>query len=315
MIKYLKLIRLPNLIIIVLTQYLMRYSIINSILEYNGFRLQMSDILFALLVLSTVCIAAAGYVINDYFDRRIDLINRPGEVIVGSQIDRRYAMILHIILNLIGVGLGFYLAFVVRIYLLAIVYLAVSGLFWYYSTNYKRQFLIGNLIVAVLTALVPLQVVLYENVLLIRSFDSSVLEISKVIFWWVTAFSFYAFITNLIREIIKDIEDFEGDIAFGRNSLPVVLGVKSSKIIVSILLALTVGALLYTYFFHVNDIITLIYLICAIILPIIGLIVMVTIGKNKKDFHRASNLLKIIMLTGILYSLVVQYIITQNLSA
>ncbi len=119
----------------------------------------------------------------------------------------------------------------------------------------------------------------------------------------------------MIREIIKDIEDFEGDNAFGRNSLPVVLGVKNSKIVISILLLITITALLYTYFYHLNDKITLIYIVVAIILPILILIVMVLKGIQKKDFKRSSNLLKFIMLTGILYSLVVQYIITQNLNS
>ena len=314
MINYLKLIRLPNLLIIILTQYLMRISIIKPIIGLCGFNLQMSDFLFALLIISTVCIAAAGYVINDYFDRRIDQINRPREVLIGHKIDRRFAMILHIVLNAIGVFIGFYLAYVVHIYILALVYIVVTGLFWYYSTNYKRQFLIGNIIVAVLAALVPLQVVLYENVLLFKAYNIEVTQVMTIIFWWVAAFSFYAFITNLIREIIKDIEDFEGDNAFGRNSIPVVLGVKVSKIIVIILLICTVCALLYTYYFHIRDYYTLIYLLVLIIIPIIGLIIQVIIGKSKSDFKRASVTLKIIMLTGILYALLAQYIITNNLT-
>lgn len=320
MINYLKLIRLPNLLIIVLTQYLMRYSIINSILSYKSFELhknfelQMSDFHFALLVISTVCIAAAGYVINDYFDRRIDQINKPREVIIGNKIDRRHAMILHINLNITGVFIGFYLAYVVHIYLLAVVYIIVTGLFWYYSTNYKRQFLIGNVIVAVLASLVPLQVVLYENVLLIKAYHIEIKEITTVLFWWVAAFSFYAFITNLIREIIKDIEDFEGDNAFGRNSIPVVLGVKSSKIIVIVLLLLFIGTLLFTYYFYLRDNYTVIYLLVCIILPIIWLIITVYKGSSKKDFKKASIILKTIMLTGILYALLAQYIIKNGVA-
>lgn len=320
MINYLKLIRLPNLLIIVLTQYLMRYSIINSFLEYAGFELQMSDFHFALLVISTICIAAAGYVINDYFDRRIDQINKPQEVIIGSKIDRRHAMFLHINLNIIGVFIGFYLAYVVHIYLLALVYIIVTGLFWYYSTNYKRQFLIGNIIVAVLASLVPLQVVLYENVLLYKVYHImnvyhiEIKEITTVLFWWVAAFSFYAFITNIIREIIKDIEDFEGDNAFGRNSVPVVLGVKTSKIIVIVLLMFLIGALFYTYYFYLRDNYTLIYLLACIVFPIIWLIITVYKGSNRKDFEKASLILKTIMLTGILYALLAQYIIKNSVT-
>jgi len=313
MFNYLKLIRLPNLIIIVLTQYLMRYSIINPIIGIYDFKLQMPDYLFALIVLSTVFIAAAGYVINDYFDRKIDQINKPGNVLIGQKINRRHAMTLHVVLNILGVVIGFYLAYVVKIYLLAFVYLVVTGLFWYYSTNYKRQFLIGNFIVAILTALVPLQIVLYENVFLLREYHELIQPITNIVFWWVAAFAFYAFITNLIREIIKDIEDFEGDNAYGRNSVPVILGLNTSKILIIILIVFTIAAVSYTYYYFIHDNYTLTYVLVAIILPLIGLIIQIIIGKNKKDFRRASIILKGIMFTGILYAILVQYLISYQL--
>ncbi|NOZ45369.1 MAG: UbiA family prenyltransferase [Chlorobi bacterium] len=304
---------MPNLIIIVLTQYLMRYSIINPIIGIYDFKLQMPDYLFALIVLSTVFIAAAGYVINDYFDRKIDQINKPGNVLIGQKINRRHAMTLHVVLNILGVVIGFYLAYVVKIYLLAFVYLVVTGLFWYYSTNYKRQFLIGNFIVAILTALVPLQIVLYENVFLLREYHELIQPITNIVFWWVAAFAFYAFITNLIREIIKDIEDFEGDNAYGRNSVPVILGLNTSKILIIILIVFTIAAVSYTYYYFIHDNYTLTYVLVAIILPLIGLIIQIIIGKNKKDFRRASIILKGIMFTGILYAILVQYLISYQL--
>ena len=169
MFHYLKLIRYQNLLIIAVTQYLMRWSIIYPILKVNNFHLQFSEFNFFLLVLSTIFLAAAGYVINDYFDRKTDLLNRPDTVIVGTVIKRRVAMILHIVINIIGIGLGFYILLSIGIYKLGFIYIIIAGILWYYSTSYKRHFLIGNIIVALLTALVPLMVVLYEIPLLNKS--------------------------------------------------------------------------------------------------------------------------------------------------
>ena len=152
----LRLIRYRNLIIIALTQYMMRYFVIWPILKVNGFELQMDRWHFLLLVLSALLITAAGYVINDYFDTRTDMLNRPETVVVGRSVSRRSAMLLHIILNIAGVGLGIYLSLYIGILSLGVAYLLAAGLLWFYSTTYKRQFLIGNLIVAVFTAMVPL---------------------------------------------------------------------------------------------------------------------------------------------------------------
>lgn len=314
MINYLKLIRLPNLLIIVLTQYLMRYSIINSFLEYTGFELQMSDFHFALLVISTICIAAAGYVINDYFDRRIDQINKPQEVIIGSKIDRRHAMFLHINLNIIGVFIGFYLAYVVHIYLLALVYIIVTGLFWYYSTNYKRQFLIGNIIVAVLASLVPLQVVLYENVLLYKVYHImnvyhiEIKEITTVLFWWVAAFSFYAFIINIIREIIKDIEDFEGDTKADMRTIPIVIGKNKAKTVLFVLSFIPLLAIVYYVItFLYKQQIAVGYFLLFVVAPLLYFTFKVLSANTQKKLHHLSNVLKLIMFFGVLSLLLYKF--------
>ena len=314
MINYLRLIRYPNLLIVILTQYLMRWCVIDPMLEVNGFELQLSSFHFFLLVLSTVLITAAGYVINDYFDTHTDFLNRPKTVLVGTKIPRRTAMIFHSVLNIIAVLLGFYLAYKTGMIVLGFVFLIVTGLLWFYSTTYKRQFLIGNVLVAILTALVPLMVVLFEIPELNEAYSKILIKNNSnfmYIFYWVLAFSFFAFITNLMREIIKDIEDFEGDSAYGRNSLPVVLGVKASKIIIIILSLFVLGALIYLYFTFLNDPITIIYFSLFLYLPFLFLIGKLIKAKTKKQFKDIGNILKIIMLLGILYSVIVRYVI-QN---
>jgi len=316
MMNFLRLIRYKNLLIIVLTQYLMRWSIIKPILTVYDFELQFTEINFLFLVLSTVFITAAGYVINDYFDTKTDLVNRPETVLVGKIIDRRSAILLHIILSTIGILMGTYISFYIDIPILSLVFVLITGVLWFYSTTYKRQFIIGNLIVALLTALVPLMVLLFEIPLLNKAYDHILVEMRanfNQIIVWILSFAFYAFILTLIREIIKDIEDYEGDNAYGRQTMPIVLGVVNSKIILVSFILFTIFSLLYAYFRFITDYITLIYFIVFLIIPLIVLLYKLIIAETKREYHSASTLSKLIMLAGILYSLVANYIIHSSL--
>jgi 4-hydroxybenzoate polyprenyltransferase len=269
---------------------------------------------FVLLVAATVFITAGGYVINDYFDIKTDLINK-GKVIVGTKIPRRKAMMWHSVFNIAGVAAGFYISYKAGYIWLGSLFLVVSGLLYFYSASYKRQFLIGNIIVALLTATVPMLVVFYEWPALYKYYTLNAIRLPHInfIMYWVGGFALFAFLTNLIREIIKDIEDFEGDIAYGRNTVPVILGVLSTKIVSIFLISVTILLLFLTWHYFVNDTITFIYLTAAVVLPLIYVIYMLIISKEKKQLHSASRIMKIVMLTGVLYSVVVKVIITWNL--
>ncbi len=311
MINFLRLIRYKNLLIIILTQYLMRWSIIKPILEVYEFKLQFTELNFFFLVMATVFITAAGYVINDYFDTKTDLVNRPDTVIIGRVLNRRWAILLHVIFNTIGIGLGAYISFYIGIPILTFVFVLITGILWFYSTTYKRQFLIGNITVAFLTALVPLMVILFEIPLLNKEYGLLMKELRSDfthIILWVSAFALFAFLLTMIREIIKDVEDFEGDSAYGRKTMPIVLGVLNSKIVVITFILTTLFSLLYINFRFLNDSITLIYFIVFLIIPLILLVYKIIVAENKKDYHSASNLSKIIMLAGIFYALVANYI-------
>jgi 4-hydroxybenzoate polyprenyltransferase len=133
------------------------------------------------------------------------------------------------------------------------------------------------------------------------------------IFYWVGGFAVFGFLTTLAREIIKDIEDFEGDLAFGRNTVPVIIGIFPAKIVSISLVIITIVLLYLTWYLFLNDIITLIYLSVAIVLPLAYVIFKVVISNNSKQLHYASSIMKWVMLTGILYSLVVKAILTWNL--
>ena len=269
---------------------------------------------FVLLVLATVLIAAGGYVINDYFDIKTDLINK-GKVIVGTKIPRRKAMMWHNILNIIGVLIGFYISWKAGFFMMGVLFLLASGLLYFYSASYKRQFLIGNIVVAILTATVPILVVLYDWPALYRYYTINAASLPPInfIFYWVAGFALFAFLTTLTREIIKDIEDFEGDIAYGRNTVPVVIGVLSAKVVSICLIIITTVLLYLTWYFFINDKITLIYISAAIVVPFLLTIYKVITGSNRKQLHYASSIMKIAMLTGILYSVVVKVILSWNL--
>ncbi len=324
--EFFNLIRWKNLVIVILTMVLMRYAIIAPLVsriqvilaDGSGDQVQMTlrfpwyD--FVLLVLATVLITAGGYVINDYFDIKTDLINK-GKVIVGTRIPRRKAMMWHNILNIIGVLIGFYISWSSGYTMMGVLFLLVSGLLYFYSASYKRQFLIGNIIVAFLTAMVPLLVVLYEWPALFRYYTVHAISVPSLrfLFYWVAGFALFAFLTTLTRELIKDIEDFEGDLAYGRNTVPVVIGILSSKIVSVCLIVITIALLYLVWYFFIFDRITLIYLSVAIVVPLILAVIRLITGSKKEHVHSASSIMKLVMFTGIFYSVVVKMILTWNL--
>jgi len=323
---FLNLIRWQNLLIVIFTMVLMRYAVLEPVISKVGvilikgsgeeipMSLQFPWYDFVLLVAATVFITAGGYVINDYFDIKTDLINK-GKVIVGTKIPRRQAMMWHNLLNIAGVSIGFYISYKAGYIWLGTLFLVVSGLLYFYSASYKRQFLIGNLVVAILTALVPLLVVFYEWPALYKYYTTNAITLPdiNVIIYWVGGFALFAFMINLTREIIKDIEDFEGDLAYGRNTVPVVIGVLSAKIVSISLIIITIVLLYLTWHFFINDKITLLYLSVTIVLPLLYVILKLVRSSVRKNLHSASRIMKIVMLTGILYSFVVKVILTWNL--
>jgi 4-hydroxybenzoate polyprenyltransferase len=323
---FFKLIRWQNLLMIILTMVLMRYAVLAPLISRVGviltngsgeeipMSLQFPWYDFLLLVAATVFITAGGYVINDYFDIKTDLINK-GKVIVGTKIPRRQAMMWHNILNIAGVSLGFYISSRAGYIWLGTLFLVVSGLLYFYSASYKRQFLIGNIVVALLTAMVPMLVVFYEWPALYKYYSLHALRLPEFNFivYWIGGFSLFAFITNLIREIIKDIEDFEGDLAYGRNTIPVVIGILSAKIVSVCLIIIMVVLLYIIWHFFISDTITLIYITAAIVLPLLFVIYKLVRSDEKRELHYASRMMKIVMLSGVFYSVVVKIILTWNL--
>lgn len=268
--SYLKLIRGVNLFLVALTQYLTAIFLIGN---RDSWAQILSDKGFFLMVSATVMITSAGYLINDYYDVKIDFVNKPKRVVVGKKLSRRWVIAGHTALNLTAIALGFFLAIDI-----GFIMFGAAFLLWLYSNQLKRLPFVGNLSVALLTGTTLILVAEYFN------------ERAYIIACYAI---FSAFIT-LIREIIKDMEDMKGDARFGCKTIPIVLGVARTK---WILYAISL-VFIVTVFILIQDI--------SLVVPSILLItlILLNIGIAKADTIKAykslSTYCKIIMLLGVL---------------
>ena len=296
---FFKLIRIQNLIFIALTQYLFRYCILLPIMKLEQINPSLSNIDFALLVLSTIFIAAAGYAINDYFDIRIDRINKPKKIIVGKYISRRHAILVHTIFNITAVVIGIYVSYKVGSIKLAAFNIVMCLLLWFYSVKYKAYFLIGNIIVSISSAMTIFVVWLFE-IYAIKS-SEQILMNGKLLNFFLFSYVIFAFIVTFIREMVKDVEDIEGDKKYRCNTLPIVLGVCKTKYILLILVALSIIVLSYFSFLSYFNQLKLVfwYINITLIVSLIYAAYIIYISKNKDDFSFISGLLKVIMFFGI----------------
>jgi 4-hydroxybenzoate polyprenyltransferase len=311
-IAFLKLVRIENLIIIALTQILLRYFVLEKVLGNHHLQLTLDDLLFYLMVASTVLIAAAGYIINDYFDVKTDMINHPDTVVVGRVIKRRWAIILHVSLTTLGVMLGIYVALKTGYLRLAIFHIAAATLLWFYSTHFKKQLLTGNLVVALLTASVTFMPFIFEIGIMQRTQpDFSEIHLRTILSCMKTTlfFALFAFLTTLAREIIKDLEDYKGDEATGGRTMPIVWGVHAARIFSAFIILITVILLcvaIYNQwrFYHRILNFSNLYIFFALIAPLLFLELILIKAEESRHYRRASILLKFIMLFGISYSFV-----------
>ncbi len=314
--NFLKLIRVQNLLFIAFIQLMMRQVVLLPILQKYGFEIARDHTYLILLIIATVFIAAGGYVLNDYFDVKIDAINRPKKLIVGKDISKRTAMLLHQILTGVGTLTGLVLAYSTRSFTLAFIFIVVPGLLWFYSASYKRQFLTGNLIVSFVAALTVLVVAIAELAVLKKEFGGLVYEtpIPAEFYGWMGGFAIFSFLTTWIREIIKDMEDEHGDREMECRTMPIKWGLKKTKIFVYFLIVVTISALLFADYFLIDfeGSLTLRFVLVGLALPLIILIYLISVAKTPYQFHQASTLVKFIMLVGVLYSLVFYYLMAKT---
>ena len=300
-IAFFKLIRWPNLLFIVLTQMLFRYFILPFVyLEaHQGYEgIKLSQPLFFLLVLASVCIAGAGYIINDYFDINIDQVNKSSKVIIGKFIKRRVAILLHATLSLIGLLLSMYVGYKLQNILIPFFNFLAILILWLYSSTFKKKLLIGNILISLLTAWVILVITLAEYRFRISPHDIVWQRLLKLSF----IYAGFAFIISLVREVIKDMEDMEGDMKYGCTTMPIVWGIPVSKVFAGVWIVVLTGILvaLQIYVVQFGWWFSALYSVVTIVIPLVWVLRKLYKANTPAQFHQLSTVVKFIMLAGII---------------
>lgn len=306
--NYLKLFRVQNLIMIAAMQYIIRYGF----LKLQNVGLALNDWMFALLVLATVLIAAAGYVINDVHDVETDHINKPGKNQIGKIISEEMGFNIFIGLNIVALIIGFYLSNKVMKTSFLGIFIISSMLLYLYATSWKKIAVVGNLIIALLTAFSVLIIGMFDIIPAIYSENEILMKTLLSILF---DYAMFAFLVNFLREIVKDIEDINGDYNQGMNTLPILIGTERTAKI-SAIVGLIIVCILFWY---INKNLmdnglyfATVYGLIALIAPLVFFTIKIWNAKSQKEFHLMSKILKLVIFLGILFILVINYNIFYN---
>lgn len=305
-----RLVRWSNLLFLAALVWVMEKWVATPILVKAAFGEQLPGYMLLLIILATVLIAAGGYVINDYFDVKIDRINRPDEVIVTRSISKPAAMRLSMILSGIGIACGIAGAVVLKSLTIGILFVLIPGLLWFYSSSYKRLFMIGNLIIALLAGVTPI-VVAMTNVAVLQLRYETILPYTTLvhdIYAWLGGFALFAFLLTWIREIIKDMQDQMGDRELECHSMPVVWGEKWTKVFVTGLIVITL-AIIGHLWWHILPFptawtnLSTRYIALGIVTPLLCSVWLLWSAKIPSDYKVCQQVVKFTMLIGMLYSI------------
>lgn len=291
---------------IAMTMFLVYYCLMSP-LSYFGITDAMPhSSAFLMLVMSLIFIVAGGYVINDYFDVETDKVNKPDKVLINNVFTEKQSLFFYWILTFLGLTFGLLscvIALKDKFYLLFAVMVLIACLLYSYSSTYKRKFFIGNFVVSLLVSLSVFLPYLFEVLYLTN--NVSVLAESKIlitnILYFVVIYTMFAFLLTLIREIVKDAEDYEGDVKIHCRTIPVVCGVNKTKTVLYLLLALLI-VLLFAYLYILLEfgLFVTFTMIVSVALCSIFLAVKIYKAKGQKDFHALSIMTKVMMLIGLL---------------
>lgn len=292
---FLKMIRLPNLIFMALTQVLFQFCIYQPLYKGN---IPEGDLRsFILLLFASLFIAAAGYIINDYFDINIDEVNKPGKMVVDKVINRRWALAWHLMLSTTGLLLTFLALPFAEKWYLVLANIVCVWLLWFYSVSFKKNLLIGNIVIAALTSWTIL-IIFFSKVNLTDAFDAAHLRFFRL----AVMYAGFAFVISLIREAIKDMEDIAGDVKYGCRTMPIVWGINATKVYVAVWLIVLIAALLVlqVYVLQFKWWLSVLYCLATIVAPLVLILFRLKKANTAEAFHHLSNLTKLVMLTGIL---------------
>ena len=307
---FFKLIRWPNLVLIVLTQMLFFGFVYASMLQVPLPQNQI--ILFILLVSTSIFIAAAGYIINDYFDVQIDAINKPDRIVIGKIIKRRWAIILHWLFSGIGIMLSIYISYKTAIWSITVVNIISVFALWVYSAIFKKKLLLGNLIIASLTAWTILVVYFFvgANMVSLNGWnESNKLFDERKLFKLTLMYAGFAFVMTLIREVVKDLEDMEGDRKYDCKTMPIVWGVPATKVFAAVWILVSAATLFVVKLYAwLNGMwLSALYFIVTLIIPLFYLLYKFRYAVTTIDYAKLSTIIKIIILAGILSMLFLKF--------
>ena len=298
---FFRLIRWPNLFFIALTQLLFHYCLLLPVFEKGDAQPVLDTVSLFVILAASVLIAAAGYIINDYFDINIDQINKPGKLLIPKFVTRRWAILWHSLLSFIGVVLSFYVGWRIHVWWIGPSNFLTVFLLFVYSTTFKKSFLSGNIIIALLTSWTIALLGLASFYSLYYSTESLVATKSRLLRFTIL-YTAFAFIISLIREAVKDIEDIPGDVQFGCKTLPIVAGINAAKTYVLVWLVVLLGAIfiVQVYAAQLGWWLLVLYGIVFIICPLLYVFYKFIRVKKNEEYHRISLLTKLVMFTGIL---------------
>ncbi len=303
--NYLNLIRYQNLVFIALVQVFIKYGLFQPF----GVDTALTNFSFTLLVIATIFIAAAGNIINDIYDVEIDKVNKPNKVLIGKRISERNANRLFVLFNIVGVAIGFYLANSIGKPSFAALFIVFSALLYLYASYLKGILLIGNLLVSALVAMSLIIVALFD---LFPAITPQNQATQSAVFKIVLQYALFALFINFIREIIKDLQDINGDKKGGMNTLPIALGRKRTISIVFLLgVFMTLGVVFYMYENLYNQQTLLLYFLFAIVAPLLYFCIKSWEADSPKEYGFLSKLLKIIMFLGICSIPLYQFVILK----
>lgn len=294
---FLRLIRLPNLLFIALTQVLLQYCIYKPL--YNTISIHEDSRKFWFLCAASMLIAAAGYIINDYFDVDIDQINKPSRLIIGRLISKRVAILFHLFFSVTGLLLTYWaLRTSQQLYLVFLNGVAIL-LLWFYSVRFKKSFLVGNLIISLLVAWVI--IVFFLSKLNISEIVTGAGK-NQIIFYQLTIlYAGFAFLSTFIRELIKDVEDQVGDRRHGCKTMPILWGIPLTRLfIVSwVVILLVFVFMVMVYLLQLKMRIAFFYATFFIVGPLLLLLKRLRVAENEIEFGKLSTHLKWVLLAGI----------------
>ncbi len=289
-------------------QLIFRYGF----LELQNIPLALADWQYVLLVLATMSIASGGYIINNIFDVETDMENKPDNVIVGKFISETKAYNLYIGFTVIGVAIGFYLSNVIDKPSFASIFIIIAATLYFYATSLKQSLLIGNIIVAMLLSFSVIIIGLLDLYPVTNEENRSVMGL---LFGILLDYAIFAFIINFIREIVKDLQDVEGDSNQGMNTLPIAFGIKKTTKLVfglSFIPVILILNYINSNLFSANLLFGTIFGIVFILAPLLYFITKIWSANNQKDFHHLSTVLKWILFFGILSIVVISLNIKHN---